>query len=93
MAEGLSDQAQRDVNNVLNEFVKGNDNPGLGKRSLRDGYFELRGRNNGRVILKQTGPNQYDIVGKFEAHTAGADKDTRLIQRLKDEYERTHPKP
>jgi hypothetical protein len=93
VAEGLSDQAQRDVNNVLNEFMKGNDNPGLGKRSLRDGYFELRGRNNGRVILKQTGPNQYDIVGKFEAHTAGADKDTRLIQRLKDEYERTHPKP
>jgi hypothetical protein len=42
---------------------------------------------------QQTGPNQYDIVGKFEAHTAGADKDTRLIQRLKDEYERTHPKP
>jgi hypothetical protein len=90
-AETMSVAAQRDTDHLLSEYAKGNTNPGMGNRSLGAGYVELRGRNNGRVILKQTGANQFDVVGKFETHRAGQNQDTEIMRRLIEEYEQRHP--
>jgi len=65
-AEAMSEAAQADVDHLLAELGKGNTKPGIGPRSLGNGFYELRGRNAGRVIVKQTSTGSFDIVGKFQ---------------------------
>jgi Pretoxin HINT domain len=86
-AEQMGEAAQRDVDSLLNELRKGNRNPGSGSRALGNGYIELRGRNGGRVIVRQTGDNTYDIIGKFQGHRRGDTANSRVINRLIRDYE------
>lgn len=90
-AEDLSEQAQLDVNNLIEQIRAGNMNPGLGTRALGNRFFELRGRQGGRVIIYQTGAETYDIIGKFQGHVRGDDANSRIIQRLMNEYKSRRP--
>jgi Domain of unknown function (DUF4157) len=85
-AEAMSEAAQADVDNLLAQFKKGNANPGIGTRSLGDGFYELRGRNAGRVIVKQKSAGSFDIVGKFQGHARGAAANSAIIKNLIKEY-------
>jgi hypothetical protein len=85
-AEGLSTAGQRDVDNLLSQRSKGNPNPGIGTKRLDSGNYELRGANGGRVIVKETGLNSYDIVGKFQGHVRGDAGNSQVIQRLIREH-------
>lgn len=86
LANRLSEGAQRDVDNLLAQLRAGNANPGIGTRPLGDGFFELRGANAGRVIVKQTSAGTFDIVGKFQAHVRGGTANSQIIQRLMSDF-------
>ncbi|WP_437913731.1 RHS repeat-associated core domain-containing protein [Sorangium sp. So ce302] len=85
-AEALSEAAQRDVDTLLGQLRAGNMNPGIGTRALGGGFFELRGANAGRAIVKQTGESSFDIVGKFQGHVRGDAGNSAIIQRLIGDY-------
>lgn len=85
-AENLSQAVQRDVDNLLGALKSGNANPGIGTRSLGNGFHELRGANGGRVIVKQTSAGGFDIVGKFQAHARGKKANADIIFRLINDY-------
>jgi hypothetical protein len=85
-AEALGQHAQKDVDNLLVQLANGNANPGIGTRALGNGFFELRGRNAGRVIIKQIDDHNYDIVGKFQEHAMGDAANSNVINRLMGEY-------
>ncbi|MEL7060881.1 MAG: RHS repeat-associated core domain-containing protein [Acidobacteriota bacterium] len=85
-AQRMSQAAQRDVDNLLMALRRGNVNPGVGSRPLGRGFIELRGRNAGRVIVRRTGEDSFDIVGKFQAHVRGDDANSAIITRLIDDY-------
>ena len=82
----MSGAAQRDVDNLLGQLRAGNANPGIGTRSLSDGFFELRGKNAGRVIVKQTSSGTFDVVGKFQGHVRGDAANSATIQRLISDF-------
>lgn len=85
-AKGLSQAAQRDVDNLLSQLAKGNANPGIGTRALGNGFFELRGANAGRVIVYQRSAGQFDIVGKFQGHVRGDAANSSIIQRFISDF-------
>lgn len=85
-AEAMGEAAQADADHLLAELKKGNANPGIGTRSLGDGFYELRGRNGGRVIVKQTSAGSFDIVGKFQGHIRGASANSGIIKKLMEVY-------
>jgi RHS repeat-associated protein len=82
LAQKLSQGAQRDVDSLLSALRAGNANPGIGTRALGNGFFELRGRNAGRVIIKQTSSGAFDIIGKFQGHARGDAANSAIIQRF-----------
>ncbi|MEM9584736.1 MAG: hypothetical protein AAGA08_16620, partial [Pseudomonadota bacterium] len=86
-AQALSQQAQRDVDNLVAQLKAGNLTAGIGPRQLGDGFVELRGRNAGRVIVKQTSATEFTVVGKFQAHVRGDAQNSRIIQRLIEEFD------
>ncbi|TKC88861.1 hypothetical protein [Polyangium fumosum] len=85
-AKAMSEHAQRDVDSLLRQVRAGNLDPGSGTRPLGGGFFELRGRNAGRVIIKQTGAGSFDIVGKFQGHARGDDANSIIIKTLMKKY-------
>lgn len=85
-AGNLGEQAQRDVDALLSQLRSGNVNPGIGTRSLGNNFFELRGANAGRVIVKQTSAGAFDIVGKFQGHVRGDAANSAIIARLIGDY-------
>jgi RHS repeat-associated protein len=85
-ARALGEAAQRDVDNLLAAFRAGNSNPGIGTRPLGGGFYELRGRNAGRVIIREISSGTYDIVGKFQGHVRGDTANSAVIQRLMRDY-------
>jgi hypothetical protein len=80
------EQAQRDVDNLVAALRTGNANPGLGTRPLGNGFFELREANAGRVTIKETRLNTFDIVGKFQGHVRGNAANSAIIRRLMSDY-------
>jgi len=82
LAQKLSQSAQRDVDKLLSALKSGNANPGIGTRALGNSFFELRGSNAGRVIIKQTSSGSFDIVGKFQGHARGDAANSAIIQRF-----------
>jgi hypothetical protein len=81
----MGEAAQRDVDALVSALRGGNANPGIGTRNLGGGFFELRGRNAGRVIVRRTGTNSFDIVGKFQGHVRGDAANSQIIRRLIEE--------
>lgn len=85
LAKEMGQAAQRNVDSLLTQLRAGNMNPGIGTRALGEGFFELRGANAGRVIVKQTSTG-FDIVGKFQAHVRGDAANSAIIRRLMRDY-------
>jgi len=87
LAKDMSPQAQRDVDHLVGELRAGNiERAGIGSQPAGHGFTEMRGRDGGRVIIRQTGERSYDIVGKFQGHAGGDRENTRVIQRLIRDY-------
>jgi hypothetical protein len=89
LAGDLSVAAQKDVNHLVSELQKGNLNAGIGARNLGGGFWELRGRNGGRVIVHEKSKSKYDIVGKLEAHKGGDQRYGDRIEKLRSDYEKS----
>ena len=47
-------QVQNEMNHLINEFLRGNSNPGIGSKNLFKDICYLRGRNGGRVFYRMT---------------------------------------
>ncbi|WP_187829800.1 D-Ala-D-Ala carboxypeptidase family metallohydrolase [Labrys sp. KNU-23] len=86
LAKSLSQQARKDVDNILGQYAKGNQNPGIGSKPIGSRFTELRGKNGGRAIIARTGRNEYDIVGTFQAHVRGDTQNSATIKRLIADY-------
>ena len=86
LARGLTGVVQRDVDSLVANLLKGNLNPGIGTRALGNGFFELRGGNAGRVVIKSLGNKRYDIVGKFQGHARGDAANSAIIKNLMGGY-------
>ena len=66
---------------LLKQFAEGNTNPGIGNKSLGSGIFYLRGRNGGRVFLRQIGLHHFEILGK-----ADKSNEQRVINKILELY-------
>jgi len=63
-AQRINQQASEDANSLLDQFLNGNSNPGIGNGYLKGtDVFYLRARDGARVFLRNTGENTYEIVG------------------------------
>ena len=51
---GKNQQVQNEMNHLINEFLSGNSNPGIGSKNLFKDICYLRGRNGGRVFYRMT---------------------------------------
>jgi RHS repeat-associated protein len=87
LAERLGQAAQRDVDGLLTALRGGNLNPGIGTRALGNGFFELRGANAGRVVVRQTASTAFDVLAKFQAHVRGDAANSEIIRRIMSGYE------
>lgn len=88
LANKLKETVQADVDHLINELKKGNINAGIGTRNLGKGFYEMRGRNAGRIIVKDLGNGKYDIVGKFQGHALGDAANSKIINRLIRDYQK-----
>jgi len=62
--EKRNDQdAQRSMNNLVEQLAMGNKNPGIGTEHLFNDVFELRGKNRARVYYREVG-GKIEILGK-----------------------------
>ena len=86
LAGEMSQQAQKDVDGLLEQFKLGNSKPGIGTRPLGNGFFELRGANGGRAIIKRKSAATFDIVGKFQGHVKGDTANSNIIEKLMKDY-------
>jgi hypothetical protein len=62
----LSDAAQREVNSLLEQYLAGNPSPGIGTKHLDGGIFYLRGRQGGRIFLRERPDGYLEILGKAD---------------------------
>lgn len=81
LAQGMSEQAQADVDRMIEQLRAGNRNPGIGTNALGDGYVEFRGRNGGRIIARATA-NGFDIFAKFQGHSLGEVQNNKLVRSI-----------
>jgi len=83
-ADKIEGVVQRDVDSLVAALRAGNTNPGIGTRRLSGfkGFFELRGRNRGRVIVYEVQPGEFIIAGKFAGHSKGDAANSDIIRRI-----------
>jgi hypothetical protein len=80
-AESLGEAAQREVDSLLQKYLAGNKNPGIGTKSLGKDVIYLRGREGGRVFLRETAEGYVEILGKADKHNESA-----VIEIITDLY-------
>ena len=73
---------QKDINHLEDELAKGNNNPGIGRKSISKNIIEHRGKNGGRLYIREL-DGVTEIVGK-----SGKKKSNQqfVINRLKEIY-------
>ena len=73
---------QKDINHLEEELGKGNNNPGIGRKSISKSIIEHRGKNGGRLYVREL-DGVTEIVGK-----SGKKKSNQqfVINRLKEIY-------
>jgi len=79
---------QRDINRLLEELKKGNENPGIGTRKLFKNISYLRGHRGGRVFYRPS-EEGYEILGYAIGTGQGSGKnknEIQVIERLKKLY-------
>ena len=74
---------QKDVNHLEEQLAKGNENPGIGRKSICKGVIEHRGKNGGRLYVRES-DNGIEILAK-----SGKNKSNQqfVINRLKEIYD------
>lgn len=45
---------QKDINHLEKQLAKGNDNPGIGRKPISNGIIEHRGKNGGRLYVRES---------------------------------------
>lgn len=60
---GSDSRVQDEINNLINSFLAGNENPGIGSKALQGKIRYLRGKNGARVFYQIVG-NTMEILGK-----------------------------
>ncbi len=76
-AERLGDAAQREVDDLVERYLAGNHNPGIGTKHLERDIYYLRGRNGGRVFYRETVDGYMEVLGK--ADKGNEDRVIRLV--------------
>ena len=73
---------QKDVNHLEEQLAKGNDNPGIGRKPICKGVIEHRGKNGGRLYVRES-DGVIEILAK-----SGKKKSNQqfVINRLKEIY-------
>jgi len=73
---------QKDINHLEEELAKGNDNPGIGRKPIGNGIVEHRGKNGGRLYVREL-DSVIEILAK-----SGKKKNNQqfVINRLKEIY-------
>ena len=73
---------QKDINHLEEELAKGNYNPGIGRKPIGNGIIEHRGKNGGRVYIRES-DSVIEILAK-----SGKKKTNQqfVINRLKQIY-------
>jgi len=74
---------QKDINHLEEELAKGNENPGIGRKPICKGVIEHRGKNGGRLYVRESDDNEIEILAK-----SGKKKSNQqfVINRLKEIY-------
>ena len=73
---------QKDINHLEEELAKGNDNPGIGRKPIGNGIIEHRGKNGGRLYVRES-----DSVIEILAKSGKKDSNQQfVINRLKQIY-------
>ena len=74
---------QKDVNHLEEELAKGNENPGIGRKPICKGVTQHRGKNGGRLYVRDSDDNEIEILAK-----SGKKKSNQqfVINRLKEIY-------
>jgi hypothetical protein len=63
-ARSLTKDQQASANDLVNRFLNGNKNPGIGTKTLSGtDVFYLRARDGTRVFMRKVGDEAYEIVG------------------------------
>jgi hypothetical protein len=63
-ARALTDRQRESANDLVNRFLNGNSNPGIGTKTLTGtDIFYLRARDGTRVFMRKVGDDAYEIVG------------------------------
>jgi hypothetical protein len=85
-----ADHIKNEAKSLIEKMKAGNDNPGLGNRSLGGGFIEIRGSNNARIIVKDLSGKgtEFDVIGIFEGHAKGHDANSKIINTLIEEYKK-----
>ena len=79
---------QRDINHLLLELVSGNENPGIGTRTLFKNIKYLRGKNGGRIYFRDL-TDGYEILAYAIGTGQGNGKsqhERSVIRRLEQLY-------
>lgn len=76
-------EVQTDINRLEEKLAKGNDNPGIGRRTICKGVIEHRGDNGGRLYVRKRKSGVIEILAK-----SGKKKTNQnfVIKRLKEIY-------
>lgn len=61
---GKDMDAQREINSLVEQLAKGNENPGIGAQPLFNGVKELRGRKRAQVYVQKIDNDTYELLGK-----------------------------
>lgn len=74
---------QKDVNHLEEQLVQGNENPGIGRKPICKGVIEHRGKNGGRLYVREA-DGVIEILAK-----SGKNKKNQqfVINRLKEIYD------
>lgn len=76
---GKDRRVQDEANNLINQLLEGNKNPGIGGKNLFKDINYLRGRNGARVFYRTTS-NGIEILGK--ASKVNEQKVINILKKL-----------
>ncbi len=83
-------KVQRDINHLLEQLDRGNENPGIGTKKLFGSINYLRGRGGGRVFYRPF-KDKYEILAYAIGTGAGGGKhqsERKVISRLEKLYKK-----
>jgi len=65
-----SKKVQADINRMEDQLAQGNMNPGISSKPVGDGIMEHRGKNGGRILVRESENDVVEILGKSGKRSA-----------------------